>query len=99
MLTTALNCLILLIFLSVYLCENYSPVLILCRNIAGSFVDDMKCDDCLKSALKQITDKLATIVAMNYSSAAATLNQVVESTIISELPNIMARWVVDYLLE
>ncbi|XP_050727563.1 uncharacterized protein LOC127004154 isoform X3 [Eriocheir sinensis] len=60
-------------------------------NIAGSFVDDMKCDDCLKSALKQITDKLATIVAMNYSSAAATLNQVVENTIISELPNIMAR--------
>lgn len=91
MLTTALKYLILLNFLSVHPCEDYSPVLILCRNIVGSFVDDMKCDDCLKSALKQITDKLATIVAMNHSSMAATLNQEVESTIISELPNIMAR--------
>lgn len=54
----------------------------------------MRCDDCLKSALKQMTDKLATIVAMNYSMEAAALNQAMESTIISELPNIMARWVI-----
>ena len=51
----------------------------------------MRCDECLKSALKKMTDNLATIVAMNYSMEAAALNQAMENTIISELPNIMAR--------
>lgn len=39
-----------------------------------------------------MTDNLATIVAMNYSMEAAALYQAMESIIISELPNIMARW-------
>ncbi|XP_045131181.1 uncharacterized protein LOC123516133 isoform X6 [Portunus trituberculatus] len=61
-------------------------------NLVNSFDNDMRCDECLKSALKKITDNLATIFAMNYSTtAAAALTEAIEMSIISELPNLITR--------